>query len=73
MPNSRRILFAYVAGQATQIVMSVIAKSMYVNKMILWTAAAGFLLAFALFVGVCIGGGEVKKRNTRKEKHHVGE
>lgn len=66
MPNSRRILFAYVAGQITQIVMSIIAKAMYVDKTILWTAAAGFLLAFALFVGVCIGGGEVKRRNNTK-------
>ena len=66
MPNSRRILFAYVAGQATQIVMSIVAKAMYVERTIPWTAAAGFLLAFALFVGVCIGGGEVKKRNSTK-------
>lgn len=56
MINSRRILVAFLAGQLMQVVLQIIAKCMYIEKTILWTSAAGFLIAFAVFMGICVGG-----------------
>lgn len=56
MINSRRILAAFLAGQLVQVVLQIIAKAMYIEKTIWWTSAAGFLIALAVFIGICVGG-----------------
>lgn len=63
MTNSRRILAAFLAGQLVQVILQIIGKAMYIEKTILWTSAAGFLIAFAVFMGICVGGlDQVRKR-----------
>lgn len=65
MSRSARTLCAVLGGQLAQILISVVAKTLYIEKTILWSSAVGFLFIFVLFVGVVIGGGDV----SRPKKH----
>ena len=65
MSRSARTLCAVLGGQLAQIFISIIAKTLYIEKTILWSSAVGFLFIFVLFVGVVIGGGDV----SRPKKH----
>lgn len=53
--NSRRILAAFVLGQVCQIVMQIVANAVGAGKPILWASAAGFLIAFSVMMGICVG------------------
>ncbi len=67
MTNSRRILAAFLAGQIVQVVLQIIAKGMYIEKTIMWTSAAGFLLSAAVFMGMCVVCREFKEN--QHEQH----
>ena len=65
MSKSARILCAVLGGQLAQIFISIVAKTLYIEKTILWSSAVGFMFIFILFVGVLIGGGDI----SRTKKH----
>lgn len=58
--NSTKILIAYVLGQITQIIIHAVELSfnMWATKQIGFAAAAGFLIFFAVFMGVRISAKE---------------
>lgn len=68
MINSRRILAAFLAGQVVQVVLQIIANAMGIVKTIIWTSAAGFLLALAVFMGMCVAGSEIKENQTVRKR-----
>ena len=68
MTNSRRILTAFLSGQLVQVVLQIIANAMGVDRTILWTAAAGFLISFAVFMGMCVAGREIKENHTVRKR-----
>lgn len=65
MSNSMKILCAFLAGQVAQIFIFIVARTLVVNRVILWSCAVGFLFLFLLMVGVMIGGGDVRPRKAR--------
>lgn len=58
--NSTKILIAYIAGQITQLVIQgvCISFAMWDNRRIPFCVAAGFVIAFAVFMGVRISARE---------------
>lgn len=58
--NSTKILIAYIAGQITQLVIQgvCISFAMWDNRRIPFSLAAGFVIAFAVFMGVRIAAKE---------------
>jgi len=59
--NSRRILLAFLCGQAVQVFLQILGNVMYIEKSVLWASAAGFLISFAVFMGMCVVGREYKE------------
>lgn len=54
MNNSMKIICAIFGGQVAQVLISVVAKSLYIERAILWSSAVGFLSIFLILVGVVI-------------------
>ena len=53
-----RCLAWYVVGQITQLVLALVAKVSYMDKPILFSLAAGFLVTVAICAGVKLARGE---------------
>lgn len=54
MKQSTKLLIAFILGQAVQIVLHAVSMNFWENRRILFCVAAGFLVAVAVFAGVCI-------------------
>lgn len=54
MNKSLKILIAFVLGQLVQIICHIVSMNFWDNQRIPFCAAAGFLIAFAVFAGMWI-------------------
>lgn len=54
MKNSRNLLIAFVVGQLIQLAMYIIANILYIQKPVIWAAAAGMLLTIAIMAGMAV-------------------
>lgn len=54
MKKSTKLLIAFILGQAVQVVLHAVSMNFWENRRILFCCAAGFLVAVAVFAGVCI-------------------
>ena len=70
MAKTTKILLAFAAGQAVQLVIHgvVIANNMYNYRQIPFCLAGGFLILFAVMAGVWIAGSGMDKPAHAKEK-----
>lgn len=54
MKKSTKLLIAFILGQAVQVILHAVSMNFWENRRILFCCAAGFLVAVAVFAGVCI-------------------
>lgn len=65
MKNSTKLIFAFVVGQITQLVMQgvVVSLNMWDSYRILFCSAAGFIVLFAVIMGVRIASRDEEKKS----------
>lgn len=61
MTNSKRILGAFLCGQAVQVGLQILAGVMEMKNTFPWTVVAGFIIAFAVFAGMAVVEREVRE------------
>lgn len=73
MSKTAKVLLAYVAGQATQIVIHAmcLANNMYNYRQIPFCLAAGFVLLFAIVSGVWIANAKEKTEPAHEKKSYL--
>lgn len=73
MSKTAKVLLAYVAGQATQIVIHAmcLANNMYNYRQIPFCLAAGFVLFFAIVSGVWIANAKEKTEPAHEKKSYL--
>ena len=65
MTNSKRILSAFLCGQAVQVGLMILAGVMEIVNIIPWTVAAGFIITFSISAGMAVVEREVKEAAKR--------
>ena len=73
MANKTKIIVAYLAGQATQVLIHAMClnNNMYSYKQIPFCIAAGFVIFFALVMGIQIANGELVQPETKSYAEHL--
>lgn len=61
MKTTYKIVAAYVAGQATQLIIHTVALNLWAQRQIPFCAAGGFIIFFALLTGVWISSAQGEK------------
>lgn len=64
MKKAIKFLAWFVIGQAAQIILAILAKVSYMDKPILFCAAAGVLLTVCIFAGAKLAAGDPKHEKT---------
>lgn len=67
--RSFKIIAAFIVGQLVQTLVFVVAMKMYVRRPCLWTAAAGFIIAVAVFLGGRVIAKELTSDTARSSGH----
>ena len=65
MSKAIKYIIWFLVGQATQVVLAILAKVSFMSKPILFSVAAGFLLTVAIVAGVKLAG-EQKPKSYRE-------
>jgi len=60
--TSTKIVIAFTLGQIAQIVFAILAKVSYMDRPVLFCAAAGFILLIAVFAGIWVAALDADKK-----------
>ena len=69
--TTAKVLSAYIIGNVIQIVLAVLAKVSFMSRPILFCAAAGFLVLFAIIGGITLADSEKKPEHKKSYKDYA--
>lgn len=71
MSKNTKIILAFVAGQFVQVVAHILSKVSYMNRPVLFCAAAGFLILVAVVAGMYLGVHEDTPKRPKSYKDYA--